>query len=179
MFPNQCFIHNAHPRLHCFGSLPAWVDEDCCVFHLAEEGLVTQPQGFWRQGAGNDYEVALRRKCVQGNCSTERRGVKEERKKMKSYKPKPLIFIRMFYNLIKIFNSSVPFHCVSFSPFFLTVLSIHLSSVGLGCSPRVQQPLHSEGHESPSNGHAWTRTQPVIHRPTGLKLHQEINITWC
>lgn len=51
---------------------------------------------------------------------------------------------------------SCPNHCfyvVSVSLLTLTKFSIHLCGVGLGCSPRVQQPLHSERHESLSDGH--------------------------
>ena len=85
MFPKQSFPFNAlaHPALCCFGSLPARVDKDGCFFHLAEEGLVAQPLGLWRQGAGNYYEVTLRHKCVQGNCPTGRRGggIKPEERK--------------------------------------------------------------------------------------------------
>lgn len=47
--------------------VPASIDEDCGGFHLAEETLVAHALGFWCQGAGNNNEVALRHKCVQGN----------------------------------------------------------------------------------------------------------------
>lgn len=47
-------------------TLPACIDKDRCIFHLAEEGLVTKVLSFWCQGAGHHYKVTLSNKRVHG-----------------------------------------------------------------------------------------------------------------
>lgn len=137
MFPKQSFPFNAlaQPYLCCFGSLPARVDKDGSFFHLAEEGLVAQSLGLWRQGAGNYYEVTLRHKCVQGNCPAGRRGggIKQEERKY-----------AQTYNIIR------------FSIFVLTVLASLWFPYQTLHSPQQHGPwLFSQSREVSSLQRAW------------------------
>lgn len=78
---------------------------------------------------------------------TARQGGEEEGEKKQLTHYTDLILI-WFYNI------TIQYYPFTVSLRVLTELSVHLGSVRLGCSPRVQQPLHSKGHESASNSHA-------------------------
>ena len=62
-----------------FTSLPAGVDEDGRLLHLAEEGLVAHALGVGCEGTGHDHEVALRDQGVQWYCGARRQGEVERR----------------------------------------------------------------------------------------------------
>lgn len=144
--PEQCRLHSVFT--HIKSIMPIWskVSQDLLEF--------TKTAVFF---------ILLKNSLLHIPCVS---GVREQEITMKSLSARSVSRGTVGVNQHKESDSHIwvrrsdPSFLYTLIAFLLTKLSFYLSSFGLGGSPRVQQPLHSEGQESACNGHAFRKRQP-------------------